>query len=46
MSVMTTLRAPACWQIGHRHATDRSRAGDENIFADQIERERGMDGVA
>ena len=30
----------------HRHATDRSRAGDEHIFADEIERERGMDGVA
>ena len=28
------------------HATDRSRAGDEHIFADQIEGERGVHGVA
>ena len=30
----------------HRHATDWSRAGDEHVFADQIERQGGMDGVA
>ena len=30
----------------HRHATDRARAGDEHIFADEIEGERGVNGVA
>ena len=29
-----------------RHAADWSRAGDEHIFTDQIERERRVDGVA
>jgi hypothetical protein len=28
------------------HATDRPRAGDEHIFADKIERQRGVNGVA
>src|SRR5205085_11698534 len=28
------------------HATDRAGAGDEHIFADEIERERGVNGVA
>ena len=30
----------------HRHATDRAGAGDEHIFADEIEGERGVNGVA
>ncbi len=29
-----------------RHATDRARAGDEDVFADEVERERSVNGVA
>ena len=46
MSVMTTLRAPACLANRHGHATDRSGAGNEHVFADEIEGERGMHRVA
>ena len=42
---MTTLRAPA-FRDRHGHATDRTGAGDEHIFAHEIERKRGMHGVA
>ena len=30
----------------HRHASDRARAGDEHVFADEIERERSVNRVA
>ena len=30
----------------HRHATDRARAGDEHVFADQVERQGGVHSVA
>ena len=40
------MTGPGTFADRNSHAPDRACAGDENIFADQIERERGMHGVA
>ncbi len=30
---------------GHRHDSDRTRAGDEHVFTDHVEGEGGMRGI-
>ncbi len=45
-SVMTTCRAPDMASYRAGHDADRPGAGDEHVLADEIEGERGMDGVA
>ena len=46
MSVITTWRAPTWRRDRRRHDADRPGAGDQHVLADEIEGERGMDGVA
>ncbi len=43
---MTTKRAPAWRDHGGGHDADGARAGDQHVFAEHGERERGVDGVA
>ena len=45
-SVMTHVARAGMLADRNGHAADRPGAGDEHIFADQIERESGVDGVA
>ena len=46
MSVMTTWRAPTWRATAARHDADRPGAGDQHVLADEVEGERGVDGIA
>ena len=43
---MTTWRAPAWRSHGGGHDADGAGAGDEDVFAEHGEGQRGVDGVA